>query len=184
MNRLAKTLLESARFTLLESDQLVSLAKKDRTVLKNLISLFNAYRADDPHLQSKESNLSMRAILQKVSQFSQIPSEWYMLGNPNWEPNPLEWIAFFDRVGDQTFADFLGISSVDQIPAAEGIPTGQENDDFGNDELGQDPDLGDGDDLDGDLDDMLSNPEGDDEEDSVDGDSRGARHQERGIPRR
>lgn len=77
------------------------------------------YRGDDPHLQAKEADICMRAILQHATSASAIQPELFQFGRPSWEPDPLAWMSFFDQIGDRTLADFLGISSANEIPAAD-----------------------------------------------------------------
>lgn len=119
MNHLAESLLNSRRRPLFESEAIKSLARENRAVLKNVINLFQMYRGDDPHLQSKEADICMRAILQHATDTAAVKPELFQFGRPSWEPDPLSWMSFFDQIGDRTLADFLGISSATEIPAAE-----------------------------------------------------------------
>lgn len=119
MNHLAERLLNNCRRPLFESEAIKSLAKANRAVLKNVINLFQMYRGDDPHLQSKEADICMRAVLQHATSSAAIQPELFQFGRPSWEPDPLAWMSFFDQIGDRTLADFLGISSASEIPAAD-----------------------------------------------------------------
>jgi len=125
VNSLAQRLLEQThRRPLVESEAVKEMAKKSRAVLKNVISLFQMYRGDDPHLQSKEAKICMQAVLQHAVGSTVENPELFRFGRPAWEPDPLAWVSFFDEVGDRTLADFLNISSASEIPAADDM-TGQ-----------------------------------------------------------
>lgn len=105
--------------SLTESESIRALAKSNRAVLKNVISLFQLYRGEDPQLTSKEAEIAMKAILASVMKPASGDPELYRFGRMQWEPDNLAWISFFDQVGDRTLADFLGISSSDEIPPPE-----------------------------------------------------------------
>lgn len=110
--RLAEKLLNES------SDEFIRrVAKADRFALRSLINLYNAFRGDDPQLQSKDSKLAMQALLNALSKDD--PDRATIFGRMNWEPDALKFAEFLSQIGDQTLAQFLGINSHDDIPSQD-----------------------------------------------------------------
>jgi hypothetical protein len=136
------------RRLLSESTDISSLLKEvvasNRFALRNLISLYNAFRGDDPQLQSKDSKMAMQAILSAISKKDAERASYF--GQMTWEPDALKFAEFLSSVGDDTLAQHLGISSPDEIPTPdasdiEGAELDGEELDIGNDEPELDAEL-------------------------------------------
>ena len=114
------------------SGLLKDVVSANRFALRNLISLYNSFRGDDPQLQSKDSKLAMQAVLSALSK--QDPERAAYFGQMQWEPDALKFAEFLSSVGDKTLAQYLGISSQEDIPIPnedgedgnEGEPDGTE----------------------------------------------------------
>lgn len=119
---LADSLLEStARAPLFEGvEVLKTIALSNRFALRNLITLYNCYRGDDPQLTSKEAKTAMQGILQAA--YDEYPGEVALFGVMRWEPNEVKFGEFLSSVGDKTLAQFLGISGEQDIPGFESDP--------------------------------------------------------------
>lgn len=96
------------------SGLLKDVVSNNRFALRNLISLYNSFRGDDPQLQSKDSKLAMQAVLSALSK--QDPERASYFGQMQWEPDALKFAEFLSSVGDKTLAQYLGISSQEDIP--------------------------------------------------------------------
>jgi hypothetical protein len=96
------------------SSLLKDVVSANRFALRNLITLYNSFRGDDPQLQSKDSKLAMQAVLSALSQKDPERSSYF--GQMTWEPDALKFAEFLSSVGDRTLAQYLGISSPEDIP--------------------------------------------------------------------
>ena len=113
-NRLISRLLYEATDI---SALLKDVVSANRFALRNLISLYNSFRGDDPQLQSKDSKLAMQAVLSALSKKD--PERASYFGQMTWEPDALKFAEFLSSVGDKTLAQYLGISSPEDIPMPE-----------------------------------------------------------------
>jgi hypothetical protein len=106
------------RRMLIEASDVSSLLKdvvsSNRFALRSLITLYNSFRGDDPQLQSKDSKVAMQAVLSALSKKD--PERASYFGQMTWEPDSLKFAEFLSSVGDKTLAQYLGISSPDDIP--------------------------------------------------------------------
>lgn len=93
------------------------LARQDVSVLKNLINAQRLYRGDDPQLSGKESQLAINAVLAKL--YLRDPKAAYYLGRAEWKPELVNWMGFFDQVGEKPLGQYLGMGSVDDIPLGQ-----------------------------------------------------------------
>lgn len=105
-------------------EELKKLAKGDISVLKNLINLHKLYSGDDPQLTSKEADLAIGILLQKLYQKN--PRAAHYLGKLTWEAELVNWVGFLDQIGDQTLAQYLGINSTEEIPIGQASGIGDE----------------------------------------------------------
>jgi len=116
------------------SNLLKDVVSKNRFALRNLITLYNAFRGDDPQLQSKDSKLAMQAVLSTLS--GKDPERASYFGRMTWEPDVLKFSEFLSSVGDKTLAQYLGISSSGDIPVPEdGTSLELDGDELDGDEL-------------------------------------------------
>ena len=100
------------------SSLLKDVVSANRFALRNLITLYNSFRGDDPQLQSKDSKLAMQAVLSALSKKD--PERASYFGQMTWEPDVLKFSEFLSSVGDKTLAQYLGISSSEDIPMPDG----------------------------------------------------------------
>ena len=100
------------------TDLMKQVASSNRFALRNLISLYNAFRGDDPQLQGKDAKVAMQAILSAMVKTDPERSGYF--GRMSWEPDSLKFAEFLSGIGDQTLAQYLGISSPEDIPVPGG----------------------------------------------------------------
>jgi len=125
-NLISRMLVEASDVSSLLKD----VVSKNRFALRTLISLYNSFRGDDPQLQSKDSKMAMQAVLSALSKSD--PERASYFGQMTWEPDSLKFAEFLSSVGDKTLAQYLGISSPEDIP----LPN---SDDAEDESLGLDP---------------------------------------------
>ena len=118
-------------------DELKELARTDVSVLKNLVNLQKLYQGDDPQLSDKKSTLAAGVVLQKL--YLSNPKAAHYLGRMQWEPELVNWMGFFDQVGNNTLAQFLGINSMEEIPLGQAGGDGDVAAPAGGEEVGPPP---------------------------------------------
>jgi hypothetical protein len=92
---------------------LKELARKDLPTLKHLLALKKHYQ-EDGQLSGKDVGLSLQSILTRLFRYDEGAA--LMFGRIDWQPDLVSWQGFFDELGDMKLGEFLGISSMDEVP--------------------------------------------------------------------
>lgn len=87
--------------------------RTNKTGLKKFIRLHDLYKSEGD-LSSKDATNLMADLMTLFK-----GTESSTLGSAVWEPNALSFATFLDSIGETPLAEFLGISSISELPDAD-----------------------------------------------------------------
>jgi hypothetical protein len=99
----------------LHADAIKETAGGSKVVLRNLSNLYKHYKGQDSQLKSTDAKTSMNVILSEL--YNNGNKEVAMTyGRMTWDPDTIMWMEFLESVGEQSLGEFLGITSIEEIP--------------------------------------------------------------------